>query len=151
MPQFQFRLATLLKLHEATRDERRSQLTEALRAEQVVVERIAQLDGELAALRAERLRATRAGATVDIDALSDGARYEMILKLERQSADQQRQVVAAEADRRRAALVAADREVRVLERLRETQLERHRQEEERRERIRLDELAVLRHQPQEAV
>lgn len=151
MPQFQFRLATLLKLHEATRDERRNQLTEALRAEQVVVERMAQLDSELAALRAERLRATRAGATVDIDALSDGARYEMILKLERQSADQQRQVVAAEADRRRAALVAADREVRVLERLRETQLERHRQEEDRRERIRLDELAVLRHQPQEAV
>ncbi len=151
MPQFQFRLATLLKLHEATRDERRNQLTEALRAEQVVVERIAQLDDEIAALRAERLRATRAGATVDIDALSDGARYEMILKLERQSADQQRQVVAAEAERRRAALVAADREVRVLERLRETQLERHRQEEDRRERVRLDELAVFRHQPQEAV
>jgi flagellar protein FliJ len=151
MPTFQFRLATLLRLREAARDERRNLLTEALRAEELVVQRIAELDGELAALRAQRLHAARPGATVDVDSLNDTARYEMILKLERQSADQQRQAVAAEAEKRREALVAADREVRVLERLRETQLERHRQEEGRREFQRLDELAVIRHQPREAV
>jgi len=151
MPTFQFRLATLLRLREAARDERRNLLAEALRAEELVVRRIAELDGELAALRAQRLHAARPGETVDVDSLNDTARYEMILKLERQSADQQRQVVAAEAEKRREALVAADREVRVLERLRETQLERHRQEEDRREFQRLDELAVIRHQPREVV
>jgi flagellar export protein FliJ len=43
--------------------------------------------------------------------------------------------------RRREALVAADREVRTLEKLRESQHERFRREEETRETKRLDEVA----------
>jgi len=36
MPKFQFRLATLLRLREATRDERRGRLAEAYRVDEVV-------------------------------------------------------------------------------------------------------------------
>ncbi len=151
MATFQFRPATLLRLREARRDERRTQLAEAQRAEQLVVQRIAELDAELEALRLRRLDAARPGSNLDVDLLTDAARYEMILKAQRQSADQQRQAVVAETQRRRAALVAADREVRVLEKLRETQRVRFDQEAARRETKRLDELSVMRFEREETL
>ena len=48
MATFHFRLATLLRLREAVRDDRRAQLAEAPYAEQLIVERIAALDADLA-------------------------------------------------------------------------------------------------------
>ena len=56
----------------------------------------------------------RCGApgSIDLDRLADAARYEMILKAELESADQQRQAVVAEVLKRREVLVAADRDVR---------------------------------------
>jgi flagellar protein FliJ len=150
MPSFQFRLTTLLRLREAWRDERRTQLAEAQQAEQLILDRIAEIERELADAERRSLDAARPGV-VNVDRLADAARYEMILKVERQSADQQRQAVAAEVHKRREALVAADREVRVLEKLRDSQHERHRDEEARQEAKRLDEMAVLRHRPKEAI
>lgn len=148
MPSFQFRLATLLRLREAARDERRGQLAEAQRAEQLVLDRIEEIARELAAAQRRSLVAARPGP-LDVDRMADAARYEMILKAERQSADQQRQAVAVEVENRRQALMAADREVRVLEKLRESQRERFRDEEAWTEAKRLDELAVMRHGRQE--
>jgi flagellar protein FliJ len=148
MASFQFRLATLLRLREAWRDERRTFLAEAQRAEQLILERVAAIDEELAAGRRQYVGAARA-RSVNVDLLTDLARYEMILKAQRQSADQQRQAVVAEVQKRRAALVVADRDVRVLEKLRDTQQQRHGEEETLREFKRLDELAVFRHEPKE--
>jgi flagellar protein FliJ len=150
MPSFQFRLSTLLRLREAWRDERRTQLAEAQQAEQLILDRIAEIERELADAERRALDAARPGV-VNVDRLADSARFEMILKVERQSADQQRQAVAEEVQKRREALVAADREVRVLEKLRDSQHERHRDEEAKQEAKRLDEMAVLRYRPKEAI
>jgi flagellar FliJ protein len=149
MAGFQFRLATLLRLRANVRDERRAQLAEAQRAEQLVVERIAAIDAELIALRAQSLNTAQATGALNVDGLSEIARYEMILKVERQSADQQRQTVAAEVQKRRDLLIIADRDVRILEKLRDVQLDRYQEQEARREMQRLDELAVLRYERRE--
>jgi flagellar export protein FliJ len=149
MAGFQFRLATLVRLREAWRDERRTHLADAQRAEQLILERIAAIDEELSAARRQYLDAARA-RSINVDLLTDLARYELILKAQRQSADQQRQAVVAEVQKRRAALVAADRDVHVLEKLRETQQQRHGEQEALKEFKRLDELAVMRHEPKEA-
>lgn len=138
---FRFRLATLQRLREADRDERRTQLADAERAEDIVRARIGEIDGELARLRGEAARLSRPGA-INVDALMETERYELLLAAERQSAMHQQKLVSEEVERRRLALVAADREVRVLERLRETQQQRHRQEAERQERKQLDETAT---------
>ena len=50
--------------------------------------------------------------------------------------------MAAEIDRRRRALLAADRDVKVLEKLRERRLVQHRLEEERQLAKQLDEAAL---------
>ena len=149
MASFQFRLATLLRLREAWRDERRTHLSDAQRAEQLILDRLAAIDEELAAGRRQYVDAALS-RSVNVDLLTDLARYEMILKAQRQSADHQRQAVVAEVQKRRAALVAADRDVQVLTKLRETQQQRHGEEEALKEFKRLDEMAVMRHQPEEA-
>jgi flagellar FliJ protein len=138
---FRFRLATLLRLREADRDERRTQLADAQRAEEIVRARIAEIDGELGRLRGEASRLSAPGP-VNLDQLMEIERFELLLGAERQAAVGQRELVATEVERRRDLLVAADREVRVLERLRETGQERHRQEADRRERKQLDETAT---------
>jgi flagellar FliJ protein len=138
---FRFRLATLLRLREADRDERRSHLADAQRAEDIVQTRIAGIDGELRQVRGESARLSRPG-TINVDELMEINRFELLLAAERQAAVQQQKLVAEEVERRRLALVAADREVRVLERLRDTQQERHRQEADRQERKQMDEAAA---------
>jgi len=141
MGRFKFRLATLLKLREATRDERRGQLAEAYRADDAVRGQLDSVAGELRRLENHRREATRPG-TVDVDHLVDSQRYELVMRSMQSQFRQQRKTLGAEIERRRQALVAADREVRVLENLRQRQADRHRQEENRLEIKNLDEVAV---------
>lgn len=143
MAKFKFRLATLLRLREAARDERRGELAEAYRVDDVLKQRTDDLHRELDAVR--RLCRQAAGpGTVDVDQLLEAQRYELALRFQEKQLRQQREAVAAEIERRRLALVEANREVRVLEKLRENLSERHRQEEGRREIKQLDEVAQQR-------
>ena len=89
----------------------------------------------------ERARQAAAPGTIDVDQLVEAQRYELSLRAQQRQLNQQRQAVAAEVERRREALVDANREVRVLEKLRERQARRYRREENRREIKQLDEVA----------
>ena len=142
MARFKFRLATLLRLREATRDERRSELAEAFRADDLLEQQQGELGTELGELKS-RYRAAAEPGTVHIDRLVEVQRYEVTLKAQQTQLAKQREVVAAEIERRRQVLIGADRDVRVLEKLREKQALRHRREEDRRENKRLDEVAGL--------
>lgn len=141
MSRFTFRLAGLLRLRESTRDERRAALAEAFRVDDVLRRQMDRLDAEVAGLRDACRRAAGPG-TVDLDHLVEAQRYETALRSQREAILRQRETVAAEIERRRQALVEADRDVRVLEKLRERQLEQHTREEARREVKRLDEVAI---------
>ena len=109
--------------------------------EDILTARIAELDDEIAFIRQQSKIASQVGP-INVDRLLDAGRYEMALRAERQSAAGQRETVAQEVQRRRQALVDADREVKSLEKLRERQLERHRHEESRHESKQLDAIAV---------
>ena len=143
MAKFKFRLATLLKLREAARDERRAELAEAYRADDILNERLQQIHGELNAMSIGCRKAAGPGA-VNIDLLIESQRYEVTLRACEKQTLAQRQRLAVEIERRRESLLAANREVRVLEKLREHQIERYREEENRRDVKRLDEVAQQR-------
>lgn len=143
MAKFQFRLATLLRLGESVRDQRRGQLAEAYRADELLEQHEGMVARELAAVRASGRKAVAPG-TVDLDRIVETQRYELALRAQQEHFAQKRKVVAGEVERRREALVAANREVRVLEKLRERQQERHVQEESRRDLRQLDEAAAAR-------
>jgi flagellar export protein FliJ len=81
---------------------------------------------------------------VAIDRLADAHRYRQTLEARRRQLNAQRADLAAEIERRHEALLQADRDVRMLERLRDAQRLRHRQETHRREIKALDEATQLR-------
>ena len=141
MKPFRFRLTTLLRLREATRDERRVELATALHAEERLLEHRAEVQQELANLRQQFIDA--GVGRIDIDHLLGLQRYEAIVQLDLKTIEEHMRTIATEVDRRRAALVAADREVHVLEKLRETQAQRHRDDQARLDIKQLDEIAQL--------
>jgi flagellar protein FliJ len=139
---FRFRLETLLRLRVNDRDQRRADLAKALRAEQMLHEEAAKLRG-LQATTAQRGRALKSPGAANIDALLETHRYEVVLAAQQRQLASQLTQVQAESERRRQALVEADRQVRVLEKLRERQAAVQRNQAERREAKQLDELALL--------
>ncbi len=139
MPEFRFRLTTLMRLREQTRDERRAKLAEAYAAEQVLRDRRAMIDRELA--NTALLQKRSASGAVNVDSLLDVHRYQMVLKAEQQVVEKQSEMLATEIEKRRQALVAADREVRVLEKLREKQHDRFQHDQAVIAQKQLDEMA----------
>ncbi|HTN74857.1 MAG TPA: flagellar export protein FliJ [Pirellulaceae bacterium] len=140
MAKFRYRLATLLRLREAARDEKRAQLAEAYRAAEILAGHLRDVEQELAELRVAAEATTKPG-TVNIDSLLQTHRYELLLRAQKQMILGQQKQVAEEVDRRRLLLVEADRQVRVLEKLREHKLQEHQTREENRDMRMMDELA----------
>jgi flagellar export protein FliJ len=120
MPRYKFRLETLQKVREAARDEQRASLAAAFRAEQLLAESRAEVAAEAAALR-ELQRSATQSRYLDVNKLLEAQRYELLLKARSQELAKQSILLQAETERRRQALVEADREVRVLELLDERQ------------------------------
>ncbi len=102
--------------------------------------RVGEIDREIGAIRQLGQLAAAPGK-VDVDQLLDMQRYDAQLKLERIAAEDQREKIHQEVERRLERAIAADREVKILEKLRESQLTRHRNDEEKKEQKRFDELA----------
>ncbi len=140
MATFQFRLATLVQIREAERDERRLQLADALQAEQILQDRIKELDQEAHLTRLIGKQAASPGK-VNVDQIMESQRYEFQLQAERITTEERRQLILQEIERRRERLAHADREVRILEKMRENQWDKFRKEEMKREQKLFDEMA----------
>ncbi len=138
MAAFRFRLSRLLELRRAVRDQARAHLAQAQRAYDMLEERLAALRSELQAAR--RMMQLVPGA-VDVDRVLAASRYEAVLRYQEQEVLAQRELVAAEVERRRELLLAADRDLKVLEKLQQRQAAQHRAEAERRAMAELDEAA----------
>ncbi len=142
MAKLQFRFATLLRLREAVRDEQRQELAKALEAEKILRRQILQVDEDLASLH-QRARAMASPGEVNVNRLLEAQRFELVLGDRKRQLEEHVGAVRAEIERRRQALVEANREVQILERLRQRQNERRREEENRREIRTLDEVAQI--------
>ena len=143
MAKFTFRLAALLRLRESRRDECRAALAEAYRVDEVLARQFDSLVRELDALRTFcRLKASP--GAVDIDRLVEAQRYELVARAQQRESPSSGRRWPPRSSRRQT-LVEADREVRVLDKLRERQAEQHRREEELQEAKRLDEVATQQH------
>ena len=141
MAKFHFRLATLLRIRETARDERRVELAEVQRTEAELHRRWVQLDAQRKQLQHECRQAAGPGP-VYLPRLTEAQRYGATLRTQAIDLQEQRRTLAVEVERRRGALIEADAQVRTLEKLRENQWETHRQDEERQESKRLDETAL---------
>jgi flagellar protein FliJ len=139
---FRFRLQTVLKLRIAERDERRGELAKALRAVEILQERRQELGEEMRGNQ-ESARKLAEPGSANIDRILQTQRYEAILKGTLAQLVLQERQVSEEVDRRRQALMEADRQVRVLEKLAERKREEHQRQEQRQEMKLLDEAAAV--------
>jgi flagellar protein FliJ len=140
---FRFRLSSLLRLRENVRDEYRQKLVDAQRAEDIIHARINALNRVLTDLHGQSEIASRPGA-IDVDRLLDTDRYKMTVTAQLQMALNQQIAATAEVELCRQALVEADREVKMLEKLRKQQAVWHQLDENRRQIKQLDETAIQR-------
>ena len=140
MTRFNFRLTGLLKLREATRDVRRSQLAEAFRAAVLLRQELQRIADELTRLR-DGCRQAAGPGPVDLNRLREAQRFEALLKARQQDVHLQLERAEEQIERSRLEVVEAGREVQVLENLSAKQLQRHVEKEHRREIGLLDEAA----------
>jgi flagellar protein FliJ len=141
MTKFHFRLATLLRLRQTARDERRLQLGAAQQAEAELQHQRRRLRQQQQRLDDQRRQVAQPGV-VDVARLVEAEQYAASLRIQAAELDRRRRELADEIERRRLALVEADRDVRTLEKLRENQYQIHRQDENRQDAKRLDDAAL---------
>jgi len=139
MSQFKFRLDSLMKLRQSVRQQRREELAEAYRADEILAKQTDLVTLEIREMRKRTLAAASPGF-VDVDRLMATQRYEQVLRAKALAFVQQKERLNAEIEKRRLALVEADRQVRILEKLRDRRLDDHRTEELRREVKTVDEV-----------
>ena len=140
MAKFQFRLQTLLRLREADRQRRRGELAQAYRAEEILRQQRDFLAAEETEMR-KRMQVASGPGPVQVDQLLDTHRYAIMLQARAKALEEQQARLLREIERRRQVLVEADREVRVLEKLRDRLLAQYRAEEAKQELKQLDEVA----------
>ena len=140
MARFRFRLATLEKLREIHRDELRLKHAEAVQAHQILEQQLDEVGDELAELEASRRTAVSGGVT-DINSLLTAQRYQAVLLAQQKTMREQSRLLANESEQRRQAVVEADRQVKVLEKLYDRQLTEFQEKQQLAETKLLDEVA----------
>ncbi len=140
MAKFHFQLTTLQKLRETHRDEMRTKLAEAYQAERLLGEQVNAIHTEEAELQ-QIHRSSLQTDTTDVNRLLNVQRYSSALKGQLATIQEQSKMLATEIEKRRLALVEADQQVRVLEKLHERQLDAHRSQQQLAEGKVMDEIA----------
>jgi flagellar export protein FliJ len=143
MKPFTFRLAGLLSLREAERDARRTAFTAALAEQSLAIAGREVVERKLAEQQAEHRR-VQAGGAVTLDVLLRAERYAASLRQELAERAAAERLAAAEVLRQRESLFAAEREVEILEKLREHQQARYQIDRSRVEVKQFDEVAAQR-------
>jgi flagellar export protein FliJ len=137
LARFEFRLKSLLAIRGAERDRRRMELAGAVEARQRLLARCESLERELEGVRAR----SPAAGPCDLGRLQAAEEFASATRAQLAELYEQDRRLARDVERRREAIVDADREVRVLERLRQRQLDRFSQHQARLEQKYLDEIA----------
>jgi len=140
MAGFKFRLDSILNLRRSERDRARGALADANEAVRIVEERRAQVQNEVAQMRAHRRHNAEPGE-VNPDRILQSQRYELMMESASIQFGKQIEQLTEAVIERRNRLMEADRGVRVLEKLRERQLAEHHQELLRIEARDFDEIA----------
>ena len=143
MPRFRFRLETLRRLREIHRDEMRGRLAEAYAAEKILAEQRSKIDQELGEAAVIQ-RQLMSGGTLDVNQLLTTQRYQLLLEAQKRVLAEQAARLAVEAENRRLAVVEADRQVRVLDKLEDRKRREHDAARARAEMKQYDEIAVIR-------
>ncbi|GLH73814.1 hypothetical protein GETHLI_23160 [Geothrix limicola] len=145
---FHFRLEPLRKLREALEREAERALARALQTEREARAYLEALAEERLAIFESRRLAT--GQALDLELWRAGERYLVVLERRQLEGYERLRAASAQVAAARDALTLAHRNHLMLVRLKERRALQHAREQQIRENLEMDELAVLRHQRQSA-
>ncbi|MGL6194670.1 MAG: flagellar export protein FliJ [Thermoguttaceae bacterium] len=140
MAAFKFRLVALQKIRENIRRDKQAELVKAYEAAKIVEDQIETVKNELVSC-IESGREMLQGGKISIDYLLSMRRREAFLITQQKHAESQLEQIQQEIERRRIAVMEADREVKVLEKLEEKLRDRHQREAALAELKQMDEIA----------
>ena len=138
---FKFRLEPLIKIRDNVLKECQAELAKAYNARRILEEALQEVERQLAEGIAAARKLAQAGQTVNVEYLLGLRRQEMFLRANQDDLMQKMQVVDDEIERRRAAVVAANKELKIVEKLKEKRHEKYLEEEGKSETKIMDEIA----------
>jgi len=110
------RLATLLRVRESERDQRRTELFHAVHSLDIVRKQLTELAQEAQKIQRLTRESSRPGS-LNVNRLLNSHRYDLLLEVRHQQLCQRESALTSLVERRREMVVDADREVRILEKL----------------------------------
>jgi flagellar FliJ protein len=137
---FQFRLAPLITIRDNVLKEKQGELAKAYEARRIVEEKLYKIEQELNENQELGRRIVQSG-NIRVDYLLGLRRQEMFLKAEQADMIQKRQMIDEEIERRRTEVIEADKNLKIIEKLKEKRYEKYQTEENRKETIMMDEIA----------
>lgn len=137
---FRFRLETLLSLRDQARKERQAELAKAYEAQRIVVEKIDEIVQNIESLTHEGREMMRS-KKIDVEFLVGLRRHEAFLRAQQTEATRQLEMIREEVEVRRRAVIEADKEVKIMEKLKEKQSMRYDEEMLKRDNKTMDEIA----------
>jgi len=137
---FHFRLDSLLKIRENVRAEKQANLAKAYEAARIVEEKLGEIQSEIVH-NGELGREAIQKGQINVNYLLALRRHEAFLLAQQSQIQNDLEQIRLEIERRRLALMEADREVKVLEKLREKMKAKHLREEALAELKQMDEIA----------
>jgi len=144
---FTFRLEPLIKIRKNVLQECQAALAKVYEERRLLEEKLLDIENQLAEGTATARSLMQPGQTVNVDYLLGIRRQEMFLLANQNVVMQDIQKVDEEIERCRAAVVAANKEVKIIEKLKEKRYEQYLEEEKREETKTMDEIAGNRWQP----
>ena len=144
---FTFRLEPLIKIRKNVLQECQAALAKVYEERRLLEEKLLDIENQLAEGTATARSLMQPGQTVNVDYLLGIRRQEMFLLANQNVVMQDIQKVDEEIERCRAAVVAANKEVKIIEKLKEKRYEQYLEEEKQEETKTMDEIAGNRWQP----
>ena len=141
---FKFRLEPLIKIRRNVLQECQSELAKAYDARLILEEQIRKVGRQLSEGIETARRLMQPGQAVNVDYLLGIRRQEMFLLASQDELKQKMQIIDEEIERRRDAVVAANKELKILEKLKEKRHTLYLEEEKRTETKAMNEIASRR-------
>ena len=138
---FKFRLEPLITIRDNVLKERQAKLAKAYEARRILEETLKTVETKLAEGLVAVRDLTQEGQTVNVEYLLGFRREEMFLLDQQNDLNQNIKMVDEEIEKRRAAVVAANKELKIVEKLKEKRYEKYLEEEKKQETKAMDEIA----------
>jgi flagellar FliJ protein len=139
---FRFRLEPLITIRDNILKEKQGELAKAYEAQRIVEEKKQELKQELDENIATGRQRLQTG-TIDIEFLLGLRRHEAYLNAQIEVVQEHLRQINEEIERRRNAVLEANKELKVIEKLKEKRYEKYQTEENRKEIIRIDEITRI--------